>query len=179
MRLSKADLIIHPIRLRILQVLSRGPATTHKISENLPEVPVSSLYRHLRLLLEGNLIAVSETRLIHGIEEKEYQIANVPRVTQEDLVDLSGEEHLQYFTIYLVTLLEGFKRYLESSLEVDYLRDRTGYTEIDFWATGEELDQLSQSINQSVKTLVEQKPSKKRRLQKFAIITYPQTSRDR
>jgi DNA-binding transcriptional ArsR family regulator len=178
MKLSKADLIIHPIRLRILQVLSRDPATTHKISENLPDVPLSSLYRHLRLLLEGNMIAVSETRLIHGIEEKVYQLENIPRLTQEDLVDLSGEEHLQYFTIYLVTLLEGFGRYLESSPKVDYLLDRTGYTEIDLWATGEELDQLSQSINQSIKTIMENKPSKERRLQKFAIITYPQTGRE-
>ena len=179
MRLSKADLIIHPIRLRILQVLSRAPATTHKISETLADVPVSSLYRHLRLLLEGELIVISETRLIHGIEEKAYQIAKVPRLTQEDLVDLSSEEHLQYFTIYLVTLLEGFKKYLESSPEIDYLRDRTGYTEIEFWATGEELDQLSKSINQSIKTLMENKPSKDRRLQKLAIITHPQTTKDR
>lgn len=175
MKHSKAELIIHPVRLRVLQVLVRGPATTQMISEELPEVPVSSLYRHLRLLLEGALIVVSKTRLVHGIEEKVYQLAQAPRLLPEDLAELSVEEHLRYFTVYVVTLLEGFERYLESSTNIDYLADRTGYTEVDLWATTEELDGISESINQTILPLLGNKPSKDSRLHKLAIITYPQT----
>ena len=43
---EKADLIIHPIRLRILQLLSREPLTIRKLVQLMPDVAKSSLYRH-------------------------------------------------------------------------------------------------------------------------------------
>ena len=170
---SKADLIIHPYRLRILQTLVRGPATTQQISEALPDVPVSSLYRHLKILLKGSLIKVSEKRIVHGIEEKIYALAQTPRLGGEDLTDLTRDDHLHHFTIYSVTLIEGFQRYLDASDKVDYLKDRAGYTEIEVWLTDEEFDSLSAEINRVIIPALSNEPSKERQLHKLAIITHP------
>ena len=45
------NLILHPVRLRIIQTLVRRERNTQHIADTLPDVPVSSLYRHIRMLL--------------------------------------------------------------------------------------------------------------------------------
>ena len=70
MDLDKVELIIHPVRLRIMQAMGAEKLTTQEIAERLPDVPKSSLYRHLKLLLEGEMIGLAETRLVHGIQER-------------------------------------------------------------------------------------------------------------
>jgi DNA-binding transcriptional ArsR family regulator len=173
MALGRAELIIHPVRLRILQALTSGPKTTAQIAEELKDVPLSSLYRHLRLLLEGAMIDLHETRIVHGIQEKRYQLAQAPRVRQEDLDGLSAEKHLQYFTTYIVTLLQGFGQYLEAALKVDYAADRTGYTEVEIQTTNEEIDAVFKKLNAAIVPMLQNKPAPKRKLRKLAIITFP------
>ena len=68
--MKKADLIIHPVRLRIMQALTNQTLTTQEITDELGDVPKSSVYRHLKMLLDGGLIAVAETNLVKGIGEK-------------------------------------------------------------------------------------------------------------
>lgn len=177
MALARVELIIHPVRLRILQALGTGPKTTAQIAAELKDVPISSLYRHLRLLLEGEMIGIHETRIVRGIQEKRYELAQAPRVRQEDLDGLSAEEHMRFFATYLVTLLQGFGQYLETAKKVDYGADRTGYTEVEIQASDEEFDAVSKKLNEAIIPLLQNKPALNRRLRKLAIITFPLRSK--
>ncbi|MCP4428431.1 MAG: helix-turn-helix domain-containing protein, partial [Chloroflexi bacterium] len=85
MGLRKADLIIHPIRFRILQTLAAETLTTQEIAERLPGTPKSSIYRHLKTLLAGEAITVAETRSVKGIQEKVYRLAQRPYLGPDDL----------------------------------------------------------------------------------------------
>ena len=173
MAVGRAELIIHPVRLRILQSLTTGPKNTAEIGEVLKDIPLSSLYRHLKLLLEGEMIDVHDTRIVQGIQEKRYELAQTPRIRQEDLVDISLEEHINYFTVYLVTLLQEFGQYIEASSDVDYAADRTGYTEADILASSVEFDSLSKKLNAAIAPLLQNKTAPNRRWRKLAIITFP------
>ena len=170
---GRAELIIHPVRLRILQALTTGPKTTARISEELKDVPLSSLYRHLRLLLEGEMIEIQETRIVQGIQEKIYDLAEAPRVRQEDLDGKSAEEHMQYFATYLVTLLQRFGQYLEGAKQIDYAADRTGYTEVEILTSNEEIDAVFKKFNAAIEPALQNKPAPSRKLRKLAIITFP------
>ena len=114
--ISKADLLIHPVRLQILQALSEKPLTTQEIAEVLPTVSQPSLYRHLKMLLEGGMVTVSETRQVRGIQEKRYQLAQNPHLSAEDVSGITKEQHLHYFNAYVASLLKGFADYLEFTL---------------------------------------------------------------
>lgn len=175
--MKKADLIIHPVRLRIMQALTEQVLTTHEISQQLPDVPKSSIYRHLKLLLESGLIAVAETNLVSGIEEKRYQLVASPRLGAEDMADLSASEHLNYFNAYLMTLLRGYADYLSTAEEkggsVDLLADRVGYTELLFYASAEEMNALQAEVNAALLKLARNQAGESRRRQKLSIITFP------
>jgi len=61
-----------PLRLRILALLRREPATAKQIAAELG-APIKKLYYHLGLLEEHELIRVRSTRLVSGILEKQYE----------------------------------------------------------------------------------------------------------
>lgn len=147
---TKADLIIHPVRLRILQSLIEGPKTTQEIASELTSVPKSSLYRHLKLLLNERFVEVQDVRLVQGIQEKVYALAQTPRLSSGDLAQATANDHFRYFTIYVTTLLQGFSDYLTANSELDFEADRVGYNEVMFWATPKEFDLFAQSLNQAL-----------------------------
>ncbi|MCI0397837.1 MAG: helix-turn-helix domain-containing protein [Chloroflexi bacterium] len=171
--MKKAELIIHPVRLRILQVLAGRPLSTQDMAKELPDVAKSSLYRHVKLLLNGGLLAVAETRLINGIEEKIYQLAGQPHLSQEDLAGATATEHLQYLATFVASLLQGFNDYLEANPHPDLAADRVGYSATTFWATPEELDAFGEALRQAFAPLMAHGPGGGRRQHRLAFISYP------
>lgn len=170
---SKADLIVHPVRLRILQALTLEKLTTQHIAERLSGVPKSSIYRHLKILLEGGMIDVAETRQVKAIEEKVYQLAQAPRLGPGDLADVTPDEHLRYFISFIATLLQEFAEYLDADSEVDFVADRVGYTQVTFYASAKEVDRFAKTINEALLPLMKNKRGGRRRLRKLASISYP------
>lgn len=174
MTTSKADLIIHPVRMRILQFLSRKKLTTQEIANRMPDVPLSSLYRHLKKLLDGGMIEISETHTINGLEEKVYTLTGPAVIGPQDVETFSKADHLHYFSGYVATLIQGFKAYLESQETLDLVEDRVGYREVHFYASQEELDELFKPFNLAMIELLKNPPGKGRRLRKLAVINHPE-----
>ncbi|MBN2471734.1 MAG: helix-turn-helix domain-containing protein [Anaerolineae bacterium] len=169
------DLVIHPVRLRILQMLTLRPLTTQAIGEALPDVPTSSLYRHIKQLLDGGLITVLETNQVRGIEERVYTLAQSPSMAgPEDFLSLPPDEHVRYFTLFATALIQGFTNYVFArDGEHDLMADRVGYTDMLFYASTEQMDALGNAINSQLRPLVEQGPGEGRTLRKISVITHP------
>lgn len=174
MKNEKADLIIHPVRLRIMQALGNQAMTTLEITNHLPDVPKSSMYRHLKLLLNGGLVEISETKMVNGIEEKTYRTCAPPLLSMEDLQNFTKADHLHYFSAYTTTLIQGFKAYLESAQEVDFVKDRVGYRELKFYASTQEFDQLFIRFQEDLLKIISNPPGEGRRLRKLVTIIHPE-----
>lgn len=176
MNQARIDAIMHPARFRILQALMGESLTTQELDDRLPDVPKSSIYRHLRVLLEADLIAVDGTRLVKGIQEKSYRLEQLPRLSQEDMEGLTAADHLRYFTFYAMTLLGSFSDYLNMAgdgASIDFHADRAGYTEAAFWATNEELDAFGAALNTALLKLLENQPGHGRHKHKIAVMSHP------
>ena len=175
MSLTKVDLIMHPVRFRILQTLAGANLTTQEIDDRLPDVPKSSIYRHLKLLLAGEMIAIAEKRLVNGIQEKVYRLAQRPYLSADDMTGLTPDDHMRTFTTYVMTLLQGFAHYLDTAGEMpDLLTDRVGYTEVAFWANEAEMDAFQAALNQAILPLLQNDGEENgRRRHKVALVTHP------
>jgi DNA-binding transcriptional ArsR family regulator len=170
---NKADLILHPARLQILLSLAGGAKTTQEISDDLVKLPKSSVYRHLKVLLAGGMIGVAETRTVRGVEERIYELIQVPHLNVGDVSQFSKEDYLRYFASFLANLLQGFADYLELSHPIDIFADRIGYAEVTITASTEELDQLQHQLQQVFSQINGQVTARNQRKQKFVLITYP------
>ena len=68
-----AKVIMNPIRQRIIQYLSvNGESNTKSIGEELNDIPTPTLYRHIKVLLEAEVIRVVEEDKVRGAVQKTY-----------------------------------------------------------------------------------------------------------
>jgi len=175
--MKKVDLILHPVRFRILQTIDDSTLTTQQIADQMADVPKSSIYRQLKILLDGEMITVAETKIVNGIQEKTYQLSQKPYLSAGDMANLSGEEHIHFFTIYVMNVLREFSDYIQRSESetgsIDMLSDRVGYTEVSVYANHAELDVVQSQLNTEILKLIKNEPGNGRSRHKFAIITHP------
>jgi len=111
--IKKTDLIIHPIRLRILTVMVGKEMTTAQLAEALTDVPQATLYRHVKALAKGGVLEVTGEREAHGATERTYRLTQEnSRLTAADFRGLTAEDHLRYFNVFAATLIDAFARYV-------------------------------------------------------------------
>lgn len=111
---EKAKLITHPLRARILTALLGRELSAQQIGALLPDVPLSSIYRHVRLLTEGGIIAPAREVRVNGALTKLYAVqAEGGRISPADTRDATRAEHWSYFTSFLNTLAGLYRAYLE------------------------------------------------------------------
>ena len=168
-----ADLILHPVRYQILQTLYESRKTTQEISEDMPSTPKSSIYRHLKILLEAGFVKVVETRQVNGIQEKVYQAGELPRVQNEDMLGHTADDYKRMAGAYFSAILRGFNEYLDRTPQPDLLRDKVGFTDIRFYASDEELENFQKQLNEILQPLRDNLPDKQKRRQMISLITYP------
>ena len=110
-----ADVIMHPVRMRIIQQLSSREVTTTQLRTALPDVSTATLYRHVAALVDAGIIAVVQERKIRGAVERTLALGSrMAHVDQDELRDMDTEQLRQAFLAYLGNLGEGFDDVLAS-----------------------------------------------------------------
>jgi DNA-binding transcriptional ArsR family regulator len=174
MATSRADLILHPVRLRLIATLACRQLTARQLSELLPEIPQATLYNHLGTLTRAGLLQVVSERPVRGTVEKLYALAdNNVSVEPSDLANASRDDHLRYFTVFVTTLLGDFARYLQQDASIDLLADGAGYREVPIYLNDAELVQFATAVNRAVLPFLENQPSPNRRRRLFATVMIP------
>lgn len=70
-----AEIVMNPVRQRIFQyLLIHETGTVKEIRKALPDIPSASLYRHMRILTENNILTVVGENRIRGTVENVYQL---------------------------------------------------------------------------------------------------------
>lgn len=131
---GSADLLLHPVRLRILQsFLGDRALTTSQLSAELADVPPASLYRHVARLVDGGVLQVVAERRVRGAVERTYvlRLASA-RVGPDELAAMSIDDLRQMFTAFVAGLLGDIERYLRRG-DVDLLRDRVSFGVEGLW----------------------------------------------
>src|SRR3712207_7822816 len=73
--MATADLLLHPVRLRIVQAfLGDRTLTTADLRTELPDVPPATLYRHVGVLAEAGVPTVVGERKARGAAERSYRL---------------------------------------------------------------------------------------------------------
>src|ERR1700693_664639 len=165
--MKRADLILHPVRLRIIPAFARGRRLTpQQVASVLPDVPQATLYRQIERLYRGGALAVAAERRVRGGMEGSYVFfEGAASLSPEDLAQSSRDDHLGYFTAFAAGLIAQFEQYLERS-EVDLLKDGVGYRQVVLNLTDDEISEMAGALNAAVGRFAayDQKPGRKRRM---------------
>jgi DNA-binding transcriptional ArsR family regulator len=136
---TTADLLLHPVRLRIVQAfLGDRALTTSQLRAELSDVPPASLYRHVARLERAGVLQVVAERRVRGAIERTYVLrAAAAMVGPDQAAAMSPEDHRQAFMAFVAGLMAAADRYFARP-GFDMLTDRTTYRLMGLWLDDEE-----------------------------------------
>jgi Helix-turn-helix domain len=165
--MRSADLLLHPVRLRIVQAfLGDRALTTLQLRAELPDVPAASLYRHVALLVDAGVLAVAAERRVRGALERTYMLrVAAAGIGLNELAEMSADEHRQAFMGFVAALLADFDRYLARG-DVDLLRDGVTYRLAGMWLDDAEFTDLLHELARVLQPRLANapKPGRQRRI---------------
>jgi DNA-binding transcriptional ArsR family regulator len=148
--MSNIELIIHPIRIRILTALAGRNLSPQQIEAFMQDVPQTTLYRHIHTLLQANIIKVVSEKQVRGTIEHIYALEDgAVRMGQADLAVISKDDFHRYFLIFLSSVLQDLSGYLESHptgpySDAHYSKTSLYLSEADFVALVQQMQALLQ-----------------------------------
>jgi Helix-turn-helix domain len=144
---GSADLLLHPVRLRILQAfLGDRALTTAELSAELSDVPAASLYRHVARLVQGGVLQVVAERRVRGAVERTYVLRQAAsRVRAAEVASMSAEDLRAMFIAFIAGLLGDVDRYLSRGTP-DLLRDGVAFGLEGLWLTDAEFADVMREL---------------------------------
>jgi DNA-binding transcriptional ArsR family regulator len=133
---SLTELLLHPVRLRIVFAAMDGLAfTTSEMSQRLPDVPKASMYRHISQLVDGELLEVESEELVRGIVERHYRLLRVRAVIDPAAAAaMTIDDHRRGFAAAMAALIAEFNAYLDRPA-ANPTADSVSYRQFPLWLT--------------------------------------------
>src|ERR1700716_1119204 len=172
--MKRADLILHPVRLRIILAFAGGRRLTpQQVAAVLPDVSQATLYRQIERLYRGGALAIAAEHRVRGAVERTYVLAEGgASLSPEGVAKSSPDDHLGYFTAFAAGLIAQFEQSLEQP-EIDFLKDGVGYREAVLNLTDEELMEMGAALNAAVGRFIGYGPSLGRKRRMLATVLFP------
>jgi DNA-binding transcriptional ArsR family regulator len=167
-------LLLHPVRVRIVHVMSGARTrTTSDLCARLPDVPKTTLYRHVGLLVEGGVLEVAEEQRVHGAVERHYRLRqDRPVIDADAAAAMSLDDHRRAFTAAMAALLAEFNAYLDRD-GANPTADSVGYRQGILWLNPDELAEMIGALRDVVVSRAANNPAPGRRPHLISAIFFP------
>jgi len=168
------ELLLHPIRLRIVHALSGGQTlTTSQLHARMPDVSKATMYRQVSLLVEGGLLEVESEQRVGGTIERSYRLRGPSAVISADMVaSASLEDYRRAFATAMAALLGEFNAYLGRG-HADPIADAVGFRQHALWLSPQERDELIGELRQAIVPRLNNEPAPGRRQHLLSPILFP------
>jgi Helix-turn-helix domain len=178
--MASADLLLHPIRLRVVKAfLGDRPLTTTQLAAELGDVPPASLYRHVALLSKAGVLQVVAERKVRAVVERTYMLrAHAAQLQPAEVAGMTPEQHLAAFIVYAAAMVADVEHYLMNGTP-DPLRDGASYRMGALWLTDAEFTDFVRDLVAVFQPRQGNAPSKgrRRRIVYNVVIPGPEVTR--
>lgn len=158
---------MNPTRQRIIQVIMiKKEATSADIGEELPDIPRASLYRHIKVLLDAEVITVVKEEFKRGSMEKTYAIAT--QMPYED----TNEEYNSLIQSALMGLQGEFYRYFNGE-NPDPQRDLLTLGSASMMMSDEEMMEFIKAYGELIQRYMLNKSAGGRKIRKVTLVISP------
>ena len=165
---SLSSIILNPVRMRIIQCMaSQSTSTAKQLGEKLSDVPKASLYRHLKKLVDAQLLVVVQENKVRGTMEKVYALnPNPPSFSK---TNAAIQKEASYF---LMHLLHDFRQYLldeNNNAERDmlFLKSAT------LLLSDQEFADFLEEVGRAYAKVMQNAPSPERKVRQISFISSP------
>ena len=167
MKKDYMEACMNSTRQRIIQVVMIEKETTAaKIGEELPDIPRASLYRHIKILLDAEILVVVKEVFKRGSMEKTYAIA------EKEPYGSTNEEYNSLIQSALMGLQGEFHRYFNGE-NPDPKRDLLTVASASLVLSDEEMMEFITAYGQLIQKYMKNKPQEDRKVRKVTFVVSP------
>jgi len=178
MNSQRPDVLLHPIRLRIVLAVAADEVTTSDIASRLDDVPQATLYRQVRVLVTAGMLEVVSERRVRGGFEKTYRVnAASAGIRPAEAATMSPEEHLRVFTVFSGSLIQDYARYLTMPGAAPH-KDGVSLGQYSLVQSMEEFEAMMTEIAEVVKKYGEFDAAPDRRQRLLSLVAIPRAVDD-
>ncbi|MFI7422526.1 helix-turn-helix domain-containing protein [Nonomuraea sp. NPDC049684] len=172
--MDTVDLLLHPVRLRIVHAMAGGRTlTTSDLCDLLPDVSKATVYRHVGLLAEGGLLDVEGEQRVRGAVERRYRLRPARAAIDADTAAAaSREDHRRAFAVAMAALLAEFGAYLDRD-QADPAADLVGYRQHAIWLSPDERAALIADLRAALLPRIANPPTPERTRHLISPILFP------
>ncbi len=175
--MSSADLLLHPLRLRIVQAfLGDRELTTGQLLAEIDGIPPATLYRQVATLAKAGVLVVVGERQVRGTVERTYALSVADaQISDEELRSMTPEDHRRAFMAFLAGLLADVDRYIDAGGVdgVDLEQDGAGYRTVGLWLDRDELLAMVTEIGAAVQARIGNGPGPGRTRRMLSTVLIP------
>ena len=90
------DIMLNPVRMRIIQTLAASKnMTATEICEKISDVPRTTLYRHIKILLDNDILSVISEQKIRGSLERTLAI-NTEEIVKHNTLENASQNSFAF-----------------------------------------------------------------------------------
>ncbi|WP_430510165.1 helix-turn-helix domain-containing protein [Gottfriedia solisilvae] len=149
---NKTEIIMHPVRMKICQALMRNKEnglTPLEMIKIIKDVPQATLYRHIQIMVDSNIIRVIKEKKVKSVSEKYYVLnEEEARLDEEEWKEASIEEKLNYISSYQLLLMTQYQNYLKKLEEQNHQEDRATFSVVELKINEELFLQFQNELNE-------------------------------
>ncbi len=169
----KENLLLHPVRMRIILAVAGRRVTAQQLANELPDIPQATLYRNIKTLAAAGILAVVQERRVRNTLEKTYALPDQDLLfTVEDLKEAQPEDYVRLVTQYLGLLLAYSVRYIGQG-DVDFARDNVVLRSFPLYLSPAEAQGLGQAVDAALLPYVKNEASPERRRFIIGLVSVP------
>jgi DNA-binding transcriptional ArsR family regulator len=171
---NTVDLLLHPVRLRIVHALSGGrELTTTQLCARLPDVAKVTVYRQVAPLVEGGFVEVAGERRVRGAVERRYRLRqDRPVIDADAAAAMTLQDHRRGFAVAMAVLIAEFDAYLDRD-GADPVADGVSYRQGMLWLSPDELAEMTSTMLEVLRHSVANKPAPGRTPYLLSPILFP------
>jgi DNA-binding transcriptional ArsR family regulator len=168
------ELLLHPVRLRIVHVMSGGRThTTADLCASLADVPKTTVYRHVGLLADAGVLEVADEQRVHGAVERHYRLRRDRATIDADTAAaMSPDDHRRAFAAAMAVLLAEFNTYLARP-DAAPTADSVTYRQGTVWLSEREREDLVEGFRALLAPLTAHEPGADRTPHMLSAILFP------
>ncbi|HZX09054.1 hypothetical protein [Kribbella sp.] len=157
------DVLLHPIRWRIAQRVLGREVTTTDLKRDLPDIPTTTLYRHVAALIDAGYLTVVRERKIRGTTERTLSLdqTKVGRIDAREARAMTEDQHRQAFLMMLTRLAADFDRVVENG-DLYERMDQLGYSQLALYLSPEDMEEFRTHFTELIQPYLAESPGKAR-----------------
>ncbi|WP_340373431.1 helix-turn-helix domain-containing protein [Peribacillus sp. FSL E2-0218] len=149
---NKAEVLMHPVRMKISQVLMRNKEhgmTPLEMVKIIEDVPQATLYRHIQAMLDAGIIRVINEKKVKSVSEKYYALNEMEAtIKAEEWKKASAAKKLDYVSLYQLSILTQYQNYLKQVKEQKGEEDGATFSMVELKLAEDHFMQFQTELNE-------------------------------